>query len=98
MDYVWDEEKNQTNFKKHGIWFEEAATVFSDKNALEAFDSDNSFEGEERFVTLGLSSNLRLLIVVSCEVIDGQTRIISARKATKKEGESYEKRIRLFKS
>ena len=48
MEYVWDEEKNRTNFKKHGIWFEEAATVFADQNALETFDSSHSIEGEAK--------------------------------------------------
>lgn len=93
MKYNWDEEKNESNYQKHGVWFEEATTVFADLNALELFDSENSTESEDRYIVMGLSSNPRLLVVVYCERDHDQTRIISARKATKKESESYEKGI-----
>lgn len=92
LRYTWDNIKNDRNFKKHGIWFEEAQTVFADKNALEMFDEDNS-EEEERFIFIGLSSLPRLLVVVFCERVGEEVRIISARKATKAESREYEKRV-----
>lgn len=92
MNFTWDEIKNASNFVKHGIWFEEARTVFVDDNALELFDQAQT-EDEERFILLGLSTMPRLLIVVYCERDGNIVRIISARKATKKEIREYEKRI-----
>lgn len=92
MKYTWDPNKNEKNFKKHGIWFEEAQTVFADVNALELYDSENS-SGEERYIVLGISSLPRLLVVVYCERVGEEIRIISARKASKKESNDYEKRI-----
>ena len=65
MDFVWDSTKAETNVRKHGISFEEASTVFFDENALEIFDPDHS-ENEDRFLLLGLSSALRLLVVCHC--------------------------------
>lgn len=62
MDFVWDSAKAEINVRKHGISFEEASTVFFDENALEIFDPDHS-ENEGRFLLLGLSSALRLLVV-----------------------------------
>ncbi len=90
MKYTWDDKKNASNYEKHGVWFEEAQTVFSDTNALEAFDGPHS-EDEERFIVLGLSTLPRLLIIVFCERIEEEIRIISARKATKMEARSYER-------
>ena len=92
MEYVWNDAKNEKNFAKHGVWFEEASTVFADLNALEIFDEDHS-QDEERFVLLGMSTLPRLLIVVYCERDENNVRIISARKATKKEEKDYEKGI-----
>ncbi len=92
MEYVWDEAKNEKNFAKHGVWFEEACTVFADRNALEIFDEDHS-QDEERFVLLGMSTSPRLVIVVYCERGEDNVRIVSARKATKKEARDYEKGI-----
>jgi uncharacterized DUF497 family protein len=94
MNFIWDEAKNKKNFTKHGVWFEEARTVFVDQHALEVYDEDHS-ENEDRFVLLGISTVPRLLIVVYCEKIQTNVRIISARKATKKEERDYEKGIRL---
>ena len=54
MKYTWDEEKNESNFQKHGIWFEEACTVFANINALELFDDENSTEEEERDYEKGI--------------------------------------------
>ena len=92
MKYTWDENKNEKNFKKHNIWFEEAQTVFADPNALEIYDEGHSDE-EDRFIILGISSAPRLLVVVHCEYENNEIRIISARKATKREVNSYEKRV-----
>jgi uncharacterized protein len=93
IDFEWDENKNQSNRKKHGVWFEEAEQVFGDSNAILFFDEDHS-EIEERFLLLGLSASVRLLVVVYCEKSKGKlVRIISARKATKKEIGRYEKGI-----
>lgn len=92
MEFIWNKEKAASNQQKHGVSFEEAQTVFEDYNALRIYDPDHS-EDEDRFVLLGLSSVLRLLVVCHCyRENDEQIRIISARKATKNESASYEKR------
>ena len=87
--FEWDKEKAKLNRRKHGISFEEAQTVFYDENALEFFDPDHS-EKEERFIMLGLSFKLRLLVVCHC-VREAQSviRIISARRATRYEAQNY---------
>ena len=83
MDFTWDKEKAAVNQQKHGVAFEEARTVFDDCNALRIYDPDHS-EDEDRFLLLGLSSVLRMLVVCHCyREDDEQIRIISARKATK---------------
>ena len=89
LQFEWDERKAADNLRKHGISFDEAATVFSDDTALFMADPDHSGD-EERFLILGLSSQLRTVVVCHCyreseEVI----RIISARKATRGEREQY---------
>lgn len=89
MDFVWDNAKAAINIKKHGVSFEEASSVFYDEYALEIFDPDHS-EDEDRFLLLGISSSLRLLVVCHCyRENDEFIRIISARKATKTEAKSY---------
>ena len=89
MQFEWDENKNAINKKKHGISFEEASTVFQDRYALLIADPDHS-EEEERFLLLGLSSRLNLLVVCHClRKSDTVIRIISARKASKKEEKQY---------
>ena len=91
--FGWDERKNRRNRAKHGIWFEEAKTVFEDPQAILVDDPDHS-EHEERFLLLGMSSSARLLVVVHClREAEGTIRLISARKATKKEGRIYEEGI-----
>lgn len=93
IHFDWDENKNQANRKKHGIWFEEAQQVFDDAKAVMFFDESHSLD-EERFIMLGLSGSARILVVVYCERHKGKLiRIISARKATKKEVNRYEKGI-----
>lgn len=87
--YEWDEEKNRSNQQKHGISFQEAATVFEDEHALLIDDPDHSLT-EERFIILGISQKARLLVVCHCyRSADLHIRIISARKATRKESDTY---------
>ena len=87
--FEWDEAKNKANIKKHGVSFEEAESVFFDEYALLKADPDHS-ETEDRFVLLGLSAKLRLLLVCHCfEVDDGLIRVISCRKASRKEKPLY---------
>ena len=86
--FNWDTDKNLSNIAKHGVPFKEAATVFLDRNAT-LIDED-SVHGEERFNIIGVSGNLRLLIVCHCYREDGEIiRVISARKATKTEERHY---------
>lgn len=85
----WDGRKAAANEKKHGVTFEEAKSVFSDERAKLIDDPDHS-EDEDRFILLGLSSSLRVLVVCHCyRGEDGFIRIISARKATKAEARFY---------
>ena len=87
--FEWDIEKSIFNKKKHGISFEEAQTACLDENALLIHDPDHSFE-EDRFVLLGMSYKLRLLIVCHCyRKNESMIRIISARKATPAEQKQY---------
>lgn len=90
MNFEWDENKARINLQKHGVSFEEAQTVFYDENALLIDDPDHS-EDEERFIILGLSAGARLLVVCHCyRESETVIRIISARKATRKETQYYE--------
>jgi hypothetical protein len=87
--FAWDENKNRENTRKHGISFEEAQTVFFDENAIRYFDPDHS-EDEDRFIMLGISFKLRVLVVCHCyRVRDTTIRIVSARKANKRETQAY---------
>lgn len=89
MRFEWDEEKNRANYRKHGVRFGEAQTTFFDEDAILFGDPDHSRD-EDRFLLLGLSSMLRVLVVVHCLRDYGDTiRISSARKATKAEREAY---------
>lgn len=91
IHFQWDQSKNNLNIKKHKISFEEAKTVFFDENARLIPDSEHSVN-EERFIILGISKNLKLLVVVhSYRGNDEIIRIISARKATKSESNYYHK-------
>jgi uncharacterized DUF497 family protein len=93
LKFEWDEKKNRSNRRKHGVWFEEAQQVFNDPSAIMFFDKENS-DREERYVLLGLGGWMRVLVVAYCERCSGQViRIISARKATKKEVRRYEEGI-----
>ena len=87
--FEWDDKKNKANIKKHDVSFEEAKTVFYDENARLIPDPDNSLE-EERFVIIGISRSLNLLVVCHCyRVSENVIRIISARKAVSKEIKMY---------
>ena len=89
LRFEWDDRKAATNLKKHGVSFEEAKTVFFDERAKLIDDPDHS-EDEERFVLLGMSSALRILLVCHCCRSRGNViRIISARKAVSKESKTY---------
>lgn len=89
LHFEWDDDKAAANVKKHGISFEEAKSVFRDERAKLISDPDHS-EGEDRFVLLGLSETLRLLVVCHCYRGENHViRIISARKATTGESKSY---------
>lgn len=91
IQFKWDETKNRKNKRDHGVSFEEAQTVFLDENALRFFDPDHS-EDEDRFIMLGVSFKLRVLVVCHCyRENDEVIRLISARKADKKECKDYER-------
>jgi hypothetical protein len=88
LKFEWDPAKAAENLAQHGVSFEEAATVFRDALSQTGQDPDHSI-GEERFVTFGLSTSSRLLVVAHIE--SGDTiRIISARLATAGERNIYE--------
>ena len=93
MQYIhfdWDEKKNQTNILDHGVSFEEAQTAFYDATARVIYDPDHS-EDEDRFILIGVSRRMRILLVSHCHRKDDEIiRIISARKATKNEQKQYE--------
>ena len=90
MEFDWDPAKAAANLKKHGVSFEEAQTVFYDEFAIQFYDESHSSR-EDRFLMLGMSSGARLLLVCHCERDGGNViRIISARKATKRESSFYE--------
>ena len=87
--FEWDEKKHALNKRKHGVSFNEGQTIFADENGLLLDDPDHSHD-EDRFILLGLSSSLRLLVVShTYRKDDAIIRIISARKATHSEQEQY---------
>ena len=89
ISFDWDRTKAESNLKKHKISFEEAQTVFSDPNARMIFDPEHSGD-ENRFILLGISSGLRMIVVCHCYIDDDMAiRIISARKANKNEQKQY---------
>ncbi len=88
MDFEWDPKKAETNKRKHGVIFQEGTTVFGDPLAITYADPDHS-EHEERYITFGLSTQKRLLVVAHAEC-GNKTRIISVRLMTRKERKIYE--------
>jgi uncharacterized DUF497 family protein len=90
LNFRWDAQKAQENLRKHGVGFHEAKTIFGDPLAKTFPDEDHSIY-EHRFITLGLSEQLRILVVVHLDEND-EIHIISARRATRRERISYEER------
>jgi uncharacterized DUF497 family protein len=89
LSFEWNARKASANQRKHGVSFEEAKSAFFDDNARVIPDPEHSNE-EDRFILLGLSVRLRLLVVVHCYLEgDGVVRIVSARKADKSERKQY---------
>lgn len=89
IKFEWDPVKAASNLQKHLVSFDDAKSVFYDEFAVQFFDEEHS-SLEDRFLMLGLSASAKLLIVCHCEREHGQViRIISARKATKREGAFY---------
>lgn len=86
--FKWNEDKADRNHKKHGITFEEAATVFNDPYFIDFYDPDHS-EDEDRFIIIGMSNRQRLLIVSYTERLNS-IRLISARETTRQERITYE--------
>jgi uncharacterized DUF497 family protein len=92
LRFDWDERKNRGNRTKHGVRFEEAQSAFRDPHGRVFHDPEHS-EEDDRFILIGLSSTARPLVVVHYKESDSVIRIISARKATKKEFIFYEEGI-----
>jgi uncharacterized DUF497 family protein len=94
IKFEWSTAKARANLKKHSISFEEAQSVFYDEYARQ-FDDEAHSDNEERFILLGMSIQSRVLVVCHCERSGGDTiRIISARKATRKERKFYERPLK----
>ena len=91
LSFEWDPRKASANLRKHGVSFEDAQSVFTDERARLIDDPDHSTDAnEDRFLLLGLSTSLRLLVVAHCyRKAGGVIRIISARKATREEHSYY---------
>ena len=93
LKFEWDDNKNTINIQKHGISFEEATSVFFDDESIIIADDSHS-EEEDRFILIGFSFKARLLVVCHCyRESDSVIRIISARKATQNERETYELKL-----
>ena len=88
MNFEWDLKKAATNLKKHGVSFDDAATVFADSLSATQFDREHSAR-EERFITMGVDQSGKLLLIAHTDR-GGYIRIISARKATTAERKGYE--------
>ena len=92
MEFIWNPSKAARNLRRHGISFHEAATVFSDPLSTTVYDPDHSVE-ENRYITVGVSRNYRVIMVAHAEQND-HVRLISARQLTPKERRQYEQRNR----
>lgn len=90
LEFEWDDEKNEINKQKHHIDFETAAWVFYDNNHLEIYDENHSID-EDRYIAIGMVGKLTIVLYVVYTPRENENviRIISARKATKKEREEY---------
>ena len=89
VEFEWNDGKSQSNQRKHGVSFVEAATVFQDEFARVMPDSDHSID-EQRYLLLVVISMMRLLVVSQCESAVNSIRIISARKSSSRELKQYE--------
>ena len=89
LSFEWDESKAVSNQLRHGVSFEEAASIFRDSMSVTIYDPDHSSSTEDRFITIGLSARHRILIAVHCDR-GNRIRIISARLATRRERNQYE--------
>ena len=89
LRFTWDKKKAESNLRKHGVSFDEGKSIFFDRNARIIFDPEHSDE-EDRFILMGLSFSLRLIVVCHCYLeSDSVIRIISARQATRPEQKQY---------
>ena len=88
VEFEWDDEKADSNLKKHGVSFEEGATIFNDPEIAAIFDPDHS-DNEERYISIGTSVQGHLLVIVHTER-EERIRLISCRKATNAERKVYE--------
>ena len=94
MRFEWDTIKEKANRRKHGISFDEAQTVFFDEHAIQFFDPDHS-DDEDRFIMLGMSFKLRVIVVCHCfRESETVVRLFSARRAEKSEEREYWRRRR----
>ena len=91
LTFEWDLRKARSNLVKHGVAFEEASTIFGDPLSLTIPDPEHS-RGEKRYVTMGRTFNAKLLVVVQTDRGDN-IRIISARRASRRERKFYEETI-----
>jgi uncharacterized DUF497 family protein len=89
VQFDWDKRKQRANREKHGITLQEVRSALNDPHRVSRLDLDHS-DIEERALTVGYSSRDRLLAVVTAETVEGIIRIISARRATKRERHAYE--------
>lgn len=89
MRFGWNDKKNAANERKHGVSFEEAESAFADESGRLIADPDHS-EQEDRFILMGRSARLRVLLVCHCYRQGDTIRIISARKANRREQSQYE--------
>lgn len=93
MDFEWDEEKAETNWRKHHVDFELAAQVFFDPHRIEKYDAAHA-GGEERWQTIGVAASLVLMVVYTERGMTGEIiRLISARKANRHEQKTYSKNL-----
>lgn len=94
LAFEWDKSKEKANIKKHGVSFDKARAAFYDEHAIQYFDPDHS-DSEDRFILLGISFRLRILVVCHCfRESETVVRIISARKADRDEEDEYWRRRR----
>lgn len=93
MKFEWDPQKAESNFRKHGVSFEEAMTVFKDMLAI-IFDDMEHSQAEHREIIIGTSALRRIVLVCFVERVENIIRIFSARRATKNEIKDYEKNAR----